>query len=131
MIYSLDTNILVALLRSRDEILSRKFLSKRPCDYCVSEIVRAELLFGAEKSDRPDENRHAVDQLLAPLRLIPFEGNTALHYAEIRTHLENAGSAIGSNDLLIAATARSHGHTLVTRNTSEFLRVPALAVEKW
>jgi len=131
MIYSLDTNILIELLRSRDEPLRGKFLSKKPRDYCVSEIVRAELLLGAEKSDHPDRNRKAVELLLAPLRLIPFEGDDAMHYAKIRTHLENTGTSIGSNDLLIAATARSHGHTLVTRNTAEFLRVPALAVEKW
>jgi tRNA(fMet)-specific endonuclease VapC len=53
------------------------------------------------------------------------------HYADIRAHLEKAGKSIGPNDLVIAATARANGHTLITRNTSEFIRVPALAVEVW
>jgi len=36
---------------------------------------------------------------------------------------------IGAHDLLIAAHARFLGLTLVTDNTSEYLRVPGLKVE--
>ena len=38
---------------------------------------------------------------------------------------------IGSNDLFIAAHARSLGLTLVTNNTAEFGRVKGLALENW
>ncbi len=38
---------------------------------------------------------------------------------------------IGSNDLLIAAHARSLGLTMVTNNTREFGRVEGLKVENW
>jgi tRNA(fMet)-specific endonuclease VapC len=41
------------------------------------------------------------------------------------------GQPIGANDLHIAGHARSEGLVLVTNNQSEFLRVPALAVENW
>ena len=131
MILALDTNIIVELLRKRDAGLIGKYLSKTPRDYSVPEMVRAELLFGAKVSAKPEDNRRAVEKFLAPLRLIPFEGEAVEHYAEIRAHLEKAGMPIGPNDLVIAASARSHGHALITRNTSEFFRVPALAVEQW
>lgn len=49
----------------------------------------------------------------------------------IRLQLEAAGTPIGLADLLIAATARRHGCTLVTHNTREFSRVPGLQVEDW
>jgi len=52
-------------------------------------------------------------------------------YAGIRSHLERAGCVIGANDLWIAAHARALGLTVVTGNTSEFNRVPGLAVEDW
>jgi tRNA(fMet)-specific endonuclease VapC len=39
--------------------------------------------------------------------------------------------SIGVNDLHIAAHARSEGLVLVTNNTSEFDRVPALELENW
>lgn len=131
MIHALDTNIIVDLLRKRDRALSEKYLSRAPREYAVPEMVRAELLFGAQVSARATENRRAVEKFLSPLRLLAFEGQAVEHYAEIRAHLEKSGNSIGPNDLVIAAIARSNGHTLVTRNTSEFLRVPALAVEEW
>ena len=37
----------------------------------------------------------------------------------------------GSNDLFIAAHARSRGLTLVSHNLREFQRVPALQLEDW
>ncbi len=131
MIYALDTNIIVDLLRGRDRALENRYLSRMPRDYSVPEMVRAELLFGAEVSARREANKTAVLKFLEPLRLMAFEGAAVEHYAEIRAALEKKGMSIGPNDLVIASIARASGHTLVTRNTSEFTRVPSLAVEAW
>jgi tRNA(fMet)-specific endonuclease VapC len=106
-------------------------MSRFSCVCPTDFLVRAELLFGARVSAKAADNRRAVEMFLSPLRLLPFQGEAAEHYAEIRAHLEKSGISIGPNDLVIAATARANGHTLITRNTSEFLRVPALAVEVW
>ncbi len=131
MIRALDTNIVVDLLRGKDGELSARYLDGKPADYAVPEMVRAELLFGAMLSARPRENRAAVEKFLAPLRLLPFAGEATLHWAEIRLALQKSGTQIGASDLVIAATARAAACTLVTRNTSEFSRVPGLAVEMW
>lgn len=131
MIRALDTNVVIDLLRGRDEALALRYMNGRPSDYAIPEMVRAELLFGAELSARPQENRRSVEKFTAPLRLLPFSGAAAVHWAEIRAALRKAGTSIGPNDLVIAATARAAGCALVTRNTIEFARVPALAVEEW
>lgn len=131
MIRALDTNVIIDLLRGKDEALASRYLSGRPSDYAIPEMVRAELLFGAELSARPQENRKSVEKFIAPLRLLPFSGAAAVHWAEIRAALQKAGTSIGPNDVVIAATARAAGCALVTRNTAEFARVPALAVEEW
>ena len=57
--------------------------------------------------------------------------DAALQYAEIRADLKKRGALIGANDLFIAAHARALGLVLVTNNTSEFVRVPALELENW
>jgi tRNA(fMet)-specific endonuclease VapC len=72
-----------------------------------------------------------VEQLLAALLVLPFDEPADEHYADIRAALERAGTPIGSNDLLIAAHARSRGLTLVTHNLREFERVPGLKVVDW
>ena len=53
------------------------------------------------------------------------------HYAEQFTRLKDAGTPIGANDLWIACHALAESATLVTHNTSEFLRVGGLKVEDW
>lgn len=128
---ALDTNIIVDLLRGRDQFLADRFLCLPPASFAVPEMVRAELFYGALRSSRPEENRAIVERFLAPIRPLPFDTNAAAHYAQIRLHLERSGTAIGANDLVIAATARASRCVLITRNTKEFQRIPALAVEEW
>ncbi len=53
------------------------------------------------------------------------------HYGEIFRHLKESGKMIGQNDLWIAATALAHDRAIVTRNTSEFTRVPGLEVREF
>lgn len=131
MIRCLDTNILVDFLRGRDLKLKERLLAASPRDYEVSEVVRAELLFGARISSRPRENKQSVENLLFSFKLLPFGGSAVDHYVDIRAHLTLAGTTIGSNDLIIAATARAAGRPLVTRNDREFSRVPDLRLEIW
>ena len=45
--------------------------------------------------------------------------------------LERDGLRIGDRDSLIAAHARSKGHTIITHNTREFGRIAGLRVEDW
>ena len=61
--------------------------------------------------------------------MAPFGARAAAEHARIRHALRAA--PIGSNDLVIAATAAAIGATLVTANTREFGRGPGLAVESW
>jgi len=131
MIRSLDTNILVDILRGKDQKLCACFLSRPPMEYAVSEIVRAELLHGAEMSREPVKNRKIIGDLLAPLSLISFSGDAAVLYGRIKADLQRRGVVIGANDLLIAASAMAHQHILVTRNTGEFARIPGLQTEEW
>lgn len=77
------------------------------------------------------ENLAAIEDFCSRLDVLPYGAKAAQHYGAIRAVLEKQGQPIGVNDLHIAGHARSEGLTLVTNNTSEFVRVPALEVENW
>ena len=131
MKYCLDTNIIVYCLKGMYPAILAQLQSHRPNEILIPEIVRAELLFGAAKSQKKAHNLERINAFLSPFEFLPFAGDAVEHYAEIRADLETRGQRIGPNDLLIAATARAHGATLVTHNTAEFQRVPGLQIEDW
>ena len=129
--YMLDTDICSYIMkRSSDAVLKR--LAKVPVsDVCVSVITKSELLYGVEMSPRRRQDQAALSAFLGYVEVLDFPDVAALHYAQIRAELKNAGTMIGANDLLIAAHARSLGLTLVTNNVREFGRVGKLMIENW
>lgn len=128
--YMLDTNICIYVLKERPAELRETF--NRHSDHlCLSSVVVAELLYGAEKSQYPDHNRATVEGFCARLDVLDFDEGAATHYGQLRATLERGGQPIGSYDVMIAAHARSRGLTLVTNNMREFERVPGLLLENW
>ena len=96
----------------------------------ISSISVAELFFGAEKSGST-RNMQMLRQFLEPLEIADFDLNAAQAYGRLRRHLESAGTPIGPLDTQIAAHALALDITLVSHNTREFIRVPALRLENW
>jgi tRNA(fMet)-specific endonuclease VapC len=131
MRFGLDTNTCIDAMKGVRPGLAERFAEHAPEDIVVPSMVRAELLLGALKSNRPKENSRLVERFLEPYQVIPFDREAGDHYADIRSTLESKGLVIRPNDLVIAATARSRGLTLVTRNTVEFERVAGLQIEDW
>ena len=129
--YHLDTSTVVLFLRAKSPKLRAKINSVSAGQLAVSQVVRAELLVGCLKSQRPIVHREQVDRFLANVTTADLDASCADQDAEIRTGLESAGNVIGPNDLFIAATARAAGAILVTANENEFRRVPGLKVENW
>mgnify|MGYP001788074512 FL=1 len=102
-----------------------------PADIALCSIVKAELLFGALRSEHKESNSQLLQNLFAPLNSFDFDDNAAEHYAQIRADLTAQGKLIGANDLMIAAIARANKATLITHNTGEFSRVQGLLIEDW
>ncbi|MDL2263999.1 type II toxin-antitoxin system VapC family toxin [Synergistaceae bacterium OttesenSCG-928-I11] len=129
--YFLDTNICIDYLRGRHAHIRERFLSMSPAEIEIPSVVKAELYYGAEKSDCKEKNIEMVRAFLAPFEIAPFDGAAAEMYGTIRAGLERAGLPIGPNDLIVATTALSRNGILVTRNVGEFSRVTGLTIENW
>jgi len=129
--FCLDTNIWSYLLRTPNEALVRNLKKHTTAELCLTEMTRAELLFGARRSSKSKALTQRIEQLLSPYPRLPFGADAAVHYAEIRTLLEKKGTPISPNDLIIAATARAANAVLVTANHSEFYRIPGLECQDW
>ncbi|WP_312283480.1 type II toxin-antitoxin system VapC family toxin [Candidatus Igneacidithiobacillus taiwanensis] len=129
-LYLLDTNIISALARDPHGPVQQHIQAVGPQAVCTSLIVVSELRYGLRKkgSARLTDN---INRILATMTILAYSPPAEEVYAEIRHTLTLQGTPIGPNDFLIAAHTLSVGATLVTANTSEFCRVPHLAVENW
>lgn len=131
MKYMLDTNICIFAIRNSNDNVLKKFREHLEDELYISSITLAELMYGVEKSRKPEQNRNALLQFLTLIDIKEFSEKAAIEYGKIRAFLENQGTPIGPLDTLIAAHAVSENMILVTHNTKEFLRVPDLTVENW
>lgn len=130
MAFMLDTNICIAIMKGQSEVQSKLHMIS-PDDIYISSIVKAELCYGISKSVHRAHNEQALADFWAVCYVLDWPCEAADIYGEIRVALEKQGRIIGANDLLIAAHAKYLNSVLVTNNTREFARIPALTVENW
>lgn len=131
MIFLPDTNTCISLLRQKQPHLIARWQSTKVSDIVLCSVIVYELRHGAESSSDPRREHAKLDVFLAPFASLPFDDPCAVKCAEIRRTLERKGQSIGPHDLLIAAVALRHDLIVITHNTREFGRIPALRLEDW
>ena len=124
--YLLDTNICIAFLNGKDENLRDYLLSLEPPQLRLCSVVKAELLYGARKSEKVNDNLARLEQFFPLFQSHAFDDRAAVCYGQLRATLEREGTPIGANDMLIASIALTSDFTLMTRNIREFARIPGL-----
>ena len=131
MKWMLDTNACIRYLNGRSLPLKHRMDAAGAANLLVCSVVKAELFFGAARSNDPVTTRARQQHFLSRFLSLPFDDRAADVYASIRARLCAAGAAIGPNDLLIASIAVANNVTLVTHNVGEFSRVPDMLLEDW
>jgi len=129
--YMLDTDTCILIMRKSEPALLMRIESVPLEQQCISVVTMAELLYGVQLSSKKKANQAAVDLFAQHVEILEWNTEAAKHYAEIRADLKKKGQQLGSNDLMIAAHARSTGAVIVTNNVTDFSRVKGLMVENW
>ena len=129
MVYLLDTNLVIGLLKARDQQIVDAVKRHRAEEMMISSVVLHELCFGAHQSSQRAESLRAIERLAFPK--LPFDCEDGREAGRIRAHLRGLGTPIGPYDVLIAGQALRRGLTVVTANLREFERVPGLRYEDW
>lgn len=128
--FMLDTNILIHTINKRPAKIRKRF-GRHEGQLCISTVSWGELVYGCEKSSRPEQNLADIESMANRLEIAAFDTSAAAHFGQIRAELARKGKPIGPYDAMIAGHARSLGLVLVTNNVKEFRRVSGLRVENW
>lgn len=127
--YLLDTSICVALFRGNRSVSEKLNAIGKDCCF-VNDVVVAELIVGAYKSERTKENLEQVVDFVSDIHVIPF-AETMHVFAQERVRLWNAGQKIEDFDLLIGCAAKAKSLTMVTHNVSHFEHIEGINIEDW
>jgi tRNA(fMet)-specific endonuclease VapC len=114
MRYLLDTNIVSDLVRNPQGKVTQRIRKVGETQVCTSIVVAAELRYGAAKKGSP-RLAEQLEAVLGALEVLPLEPPVDAAYGSLRTRLEQAGTPIGANDLLIAAHAITKRNSRVSR----------------
>lgn len=131
MKYLLDSNVCIRYLNGRSPAIRQRLQQVDTDKIALCSVVKAELFYGAMKSNNPQQSLARQQEFLNLFVSLPFDDLAAMIYGEIRAGLAALGTPIGSNDLQIAAITLAHNLILVTHNTGEFQRILGLTIEDW
>jgi tRNA(fMet)-specific endonuclease VapC len=129
--YLLDTNIASHVIRGdRPEILSR--LVALPMEsIAISAVSEGELLYGVAKRGHPPALSERVRQFLIRVDILPWDGDAAGVYGDLRAACETSGVSLSPLDMMIAAHALALTAALVTRDKAFSRLTKDLRTEDW
>ena len=133
MIWLLDTNTLIYFANRATgfERIARRLSGRSPGEVRMSAVTLSELEYGVENSRHREENRAALDDLVALIEVDAYPHQAARHFAELKAALKAKGKQTKPYDLLIGEHARALDATLVTNATDDFRHMPGLRLVNW
>jgi tRNA(fMet)-specific endonuclease VapC len=124
----LDTDHCIAILRKQLDL--REHISSDE-ELATAAISVAELTYGANRSQRRDDNLARLEVLLSALTILPFDEAAGRRFGVLKAELEARDEPLDDLDLQIASIAFETNSTLLTNNTKHFKRVSGLRLLNW
>jgi len=123
----LDTTFLIDAERSDDEL---ERLISDDDDVAIAAISVAELLVGVElaSSKLKAARREFFDSIVDSIPVLSYDTPIAAEHAGLLVAVRAAGRPRGAHDLIIAATARATGRTIVSADLAAFVDLPGVTV---
>jgi hypothetical protein len=136
--FVLDINILSAMVSAKPVREVAAWVARQPAEILFTATVcQAEVLSGLaimpKGRRRCDLEAAAIamfDEDFAG-RVLPFDMQAAVAYADIFAARRRAGRPTATIDLMIASVARSQGASVVTRNVADFEACGVAVVNPW
>jgi len=134
----LDTNVLSEVMRIKPDSRVMDWLNSQASDELfLAAISVAEILYGIARLPDGKRKESLREMALTTFkedfdgRILAFDETTATHYADLVADRECNGRPISMADAQIAAICVTHGATLATRNTRDFVALGLSLIDPW
>lgn len=134
----LDTTILSELMQPAPAHAVEQWLAAQPdAGVFISAVTEAELRYGAALLPAGKKRTQLLAEIEGMLeedfsgRVLPFDSRAAKTLAIIASERRRSGKPISQADAQIAATARSRGASLATRNPQDFESCGIDVINPW
>jgi toxin FitB len=134
----LDTNVVSEMMRPAPDSAVLNWLNTQVADELwLNSVVVSELLFGIARLPAGVRKRQLADTCAAMLeqdfagRILPFDVEAAVVYAELAAGGEARGRPVEMADAQIAAICLAQGAALATRNLRHFEGLGLVLVNPW
>ena len=121
----LDTTFLIDAERSDAELDQQ---INDDDDVAIAAVTVAELTVRVRLA--PTRHRRArqayVDEVIETIPVLAYDGPVALEHADLLVAVRRSGRPRGAHDLLVAATARASGRTVLSADRSAFDDLPGV-----
>ena len=135
MKWLLDTNVVSEGIRLRPNRKVVSWVEQHPLDdLAISIVTMAELQDGAASSGPEDRLAQWLEDTVLPSfaeRTLPLTLPVLIEWIWLSRRLAAERMTRKASDLLIAATARHHGLTVVTRNLRDFVPTGVAVYNPW
>ncbi len=137
MSYLLDTCVLSEMRKTIPEHVKTWFSGKDQELFYISVVTIAELLDGIERLPPSKKREDLENWFFGDVytrfkdRILPVDDHIAKEWAYLNASLQSQGQNVGVQDLYIAATAKSYGFVLLTKNVKDFQYLKTSAINPW
>lgn len=116
----LDTGILTEYLLNKKEIVDNIIQLEKTADVAITPQIIFELFCFAESSEKPEENKEVIRDLVLRLTILDWSAETAEEAAKKFTELSKATKNVNLREIFLGVLALKNKYVLYTDNPEAY-----------
>ncbi len=127
----LDTNIASHVIRGDLPGIRERLVAQPVGSVAISAVTQGELMYGLAKRNHPTALSALVHEFLIRMDVLPWTGEVANIYGNLRARCATKGVSLGALDMMIAAHAVAAEAVLISRDKAFQHVGHGLRLESW